>query len=223
MKLWLYSSGSGRDNEEIDLELIRSIYNPRPKFTFIPASFEESEEYYDEFVERFAHYTYATFNIFHVDQPFDFRKWTRAKESDLIYISGGNTYHLMASLRKSGIAGSLKKFLKKGGIIAGHSAGAIVTTPMISSAGYPASEADENFVNLQNLEGLDIVPFEIFPHYDNGKLHNRTLIRESIQNQHPIYALYDGTAIAIEGSKISFYGPIDRFEAGQKSQVGIDS
>ena len=222
MKLWLFSSGCGQDNEAIDLELIRSIYNPRPKFTFIPASFEEADEYYDEFIERFSDYTYAHFNIFHADQPFDYKKWQKAIQSDMIYLSGGNTYHLLASLQKSGIGRELIKYIAKGGLLAGHSAGAIVTTPIISTAGYPASEADDNYLNLKDLSGLNLVPFEIFPHYDDSPLHNRTLKKESSEGAYPIYALYDGAAIAIEGQKISFFGAIDRFEDGTKVAIGLD-
>ncbi len=84
--------------------------------------------------------------------------------SNILVITGGNTFTLLRNLRRSGLDKAIKKFSKKNKfVLAGFSAGAIVLTPTIKICNAP--NFDENEVGLKNLKGLGIVNFEVFPHY----------------------------------------------------------
>ncbi len=84
--------------------------------------------------------------------------------SNILVITGGNTFTLLRNLRRSGLDKAIKKFSKKNNfVLAGFSAGAIVLTPTIKICNAPLY--DENEVGLKNLKGLGIVNFEVFPHY----------------------------------------------------------
>lgn len=86
-------------------------------------------------------------------------------QSNILVISGGNTFTLLDNLRKSGLDKTIKEFINQPEFsIAGYSAGAIVLTPTIAICNLPGF--DVNNVNLEDLTGLGIVDFEVFPHYD---------------------------------------------------------
>lgn len=94
-------------------------------------------------------------------------------DSNILLISGGNTFTLLNNLRKSGLDQAVLKFTQKPNfILSGFSAGALVLTPTIAVCSLP--NFDENMVGLTDFEGLGIVDFEVFPHYVNG-LHNEII------------------------------------------------
>lgn len=103
--------------------------------------------------------------------------------SNIVVISGGNTFSLLQNLRQSGLDKSIKEFVNKPDfVLAGFSAGALVLTPTIAVCNLP--NFDQNVVGLKDLSGLGIVDFEIFPHYDK-QIHAKTLekYRESTSNK----------------------------------------
>jgi len=91
-------------------------------------------------------------------------------DSNILVISGGNTYELLRNLRQSNLDKAIIEFTEKPEfILAGFSAGAIVLTPNINICGF-GPDYDENIVGTDDLTGLGIVDFEVLPHYDE-KLH----------------------------------------------------
>lgn len=219
MNIWLYSSGDGDENEAMDTELMSSIHAPRPRLTFIPTEREEADEYYDEFIDRFAAFGYINFDMQHLDQPVSDRRLRRLLDSDMIYFSGGNTYSLLHALRSSGFDRYVERYVRGGGFVAGHSAGAIIMTPVIDTAGYPDEEADENEVGITDLTGMNLVPFEYFPHYQNRPSWIRRLCRESEKVNWPIFAVPDGSGICIEGPRLSFFGKVWGFSRGMRFRI----
>lgn len=91
--------------------------------------------------------------------------------STILLISGGNTFTLLDHLNKSGLAETVKTFWQKGGVtLSGFSAGAIVLAPRIDIASQPSGidptdMMDENLVGIADLTGLNILDFEVWPHY----------------------------------------------------------
>ena len=93
--------------------------------------------------------------------------------SNIVVMSGGNTFNLLRNLRKSGLDKTIREFTDKSDfVLAGFSAGALVLTPSINICNLPNFE--ENLVELEDFSGLDVVDFEIFPHY-NEHLQKATL------------------------------------------------
>lgn len=93
--------------------------------------------------------------------------------SNILVISGGNTFSLLHNLRESGLDESVRQFLDKPDfVLSGFSAGALVLTPNIEICNLPG--LDENVIGLKDLEALKMVDFEIFPHY-NKDIHEKML------------------------------------------------
>ena len=50
MRLVLYSGGYLEENEELNDAVIEMIDSRKPRITYIPSAFENSDEYYEEFI-----------------------------------------------------------------------------------------------------------------------------------------------------------------------------
>lgn len=83
--------------------------------------------------------------------------------TDIIYVSGGNTFHLMYYVRQSNFIKSIKDVLAKKGLYIGVSAGSIIIGNSIESA---FVAGDDNLIMLDDLTGLNLVDFSVFPHSD---------------------------------------------------------
>jgi dipeptidase E len=81
---------------------------------------------------------------------------------DAVYIDGGNTFQLMATVRAAGLGPALADYLAAGGLIYGMSAGAIMFGASIA----PAAFFDPNDVGLADFSGLGLLDgASIWPHY----------------------------------------------------------
>ncbi len=219
MKLVLYSGGDIEDNEELDLHILRLIGKRNPSFTFIPSSFEESHYYFEDFVKSFSQYGVNDFFLFPIDVPFNTNLVKKAFSRDLVFLSGGNTYYFLKNLKNKHIWQGLNQFVKRGGVLAGMSAGSIVMTPQIHTASFPDFDKDDNEVKLKNFKALDLTNFEFFPHFLNSKRYIEALRDYSWDCPRPIYAFPDGAGLVIEDESLSFVGRCWCFFRGERFLV----
>lgn len=85
----------------------------------------------------------------------------KLKSANILLITGGNTFTLLHNLRKNHLDEAIIKFAqKKEFVIAGWSAGAIILTPSI------ALSTSKNDFGIKDISGLNIIKFEILPHFD---------------------------------------------------------
>ena len=219
MKLVLYS-GYAEQNEPIDRAALRLTGKKNPKFLFIP-----SANHIPDFEYEYIRATYGALGVtniilFNLDRPYslvDAEKLVRS--ADIIYLSGGNTFYFLKSIRRHNFDRLLINFVQNGGVLAGLSAGAIIMTPSIATASYPKFDRDENTVGLRSMEALGLVNFEFFPHYSNEPEYARELKKQSALIKRPIYGVGDGGGIIIEKDRISFFGRVWGHVQGKQFEV----
>ena len=114
----------------------------------------------------------------------------RLQTADVIYIGGGNTFHLLDQARKTGFDTWLPQNLENK-IYVGSSAGSILLTPSIQVAAL--EPGDENLPGITDLTGLGLVGFEIEPHCDMARYTDVERYAQSRPNA--VYALDDLSAI----------------------------
>jgi dipeptidase E len=154
-----------------------------------------------------------------VDERLDATTVKRAFESDVIYLAGGNTFYFLLHLRQSGLISKLKQFAKSGGVLAGLSAGALIMTPSIGLAGYPAWEADENDVGLRDLRALGLVGFEFFPHFERTPRMIRALARYSRAHSNSILTAEDGGGIVVNEKRTTLLGRVSLVTGGEFHEI----
>jgi dipeptidase E len=108
---------------------------------------------------------------------------------DAIYVCGGNTFHLLHEIRRTGFDKKIIDFINNGGVYVGVSAGSIIMGPDISIA----APFDENDVGLEDFSGLNIIKSAIAPHYQRKE---RAII-DAWEHSHAykVLRLNDGQAV----------------------------
>lgn len=222
MKLVLYSGGNEEENiylnqRAIDLTMVKS-----PKLTLIPSCSYDAEDDYKFFVKEFSVLGVQRFMLFCIDTPYTKTMLQEVLKSDLIFLGGGNTFYFLKHLKKEGMFVHFKNFLKRGGVLCGLSAGAIVLTPHVHTATFPHFDRDENPWDMKNLSAMRLVNFEFFPHYKNSKRYDAELLHHSKKSKLPLYGCTDGAGIVVEDEQISFVGKCFQFYGGKKLSVSTN-
>jgi dipeptidase E len=123
----------------------------------------------------------------------------KIERGDVLFFSGGNTYHLMYWLKESGLAGLLPELLKTR-VYAGISAGSMVTNPSLTlTSSNKKIYYEENF-GYRSEEALNFVDVYVRPHFNSTghPLVNKEYIEQiAKETGKAIYALDDESALKI--------------------------
>ena len=155
----------------------------------------------DWFIQQFVSLWRYGFNWIDIIDPsaagVDWR--ARLAEVDVVFMSGGNTFHLLDQARKTGFGDWLRENIDKK-VYVGGSASTVLMTPDITIAGLPGFE-DKNLPGLTDLTGLKFVDFEISPHSEAAMQESMKTYAETARN--PVYAIDDNTAIRVIDGKVT--------------------
>lgn len=127
----------------------------------------------------------------------------RIEEADILFFEGGNTYHLMEWLNKSGLTALLPEMLKTK-VYVGVSAGSMVTNKNLS---LKLSQVvyEEDLDKTEDMSGLNFVNFYFLPHLNSPyfKKLRKKYIEDAIEGMtETIYALDDSSALVIVDGKV---------------------
>lgn len=124
------------------------------------------------------------------------------KDTDVIYVCGGNAFVYLDKIRKTGLDKIIKELVKKGKVYFGVSAGSCIPCPTIEMAVWKHS--DRNTVNLKNLKALNLVPFLVTAHYE--KKYYSIISKAALKTKYPIISINDRQAVLVKGEKIKIIG-----------------
>jgi dipeptidase E len=130
------------------------------------------------------------------------------KGYDAIAIGGGNTFQLASMLQKNGLIKPIQDAVDGGMPYIGWSAGSNITCPTIKTTN------DMPIVEPESFSGLNLIPFQINPHYTEATIPNhggesRELrLQEFITvNKNTLVAgLPEGSLLRYEKGKLYFMG-----------------
>jgi len=206
MKLLLTSGGLTNPTIEHALSKLINIPNTETNVVFIPtaANIEEGDKEwllynYLELKKQ----SYRFIDIVDISAlPQDI--WLpRLKKANAIFVGGGNTYYLMAWLKKSGLSKLFPELLKTR-VYVGISAGSILVTPSLQLSTSPKKCA-EKIYPIDGDAGLGLVNFQIRPHLNNKHFPKLTIdyIQQAIKEiSDPVYAIDDNTAVLVNENNI---------------------
>jgi dipeptidase E len=124
---------------------------------------------------------------------------------DIIFVEGGNTFYLLKAMRACKFEKVIRKLLKLGKVYIGVSAGTIVAGKTIRTASW---YGDKNLVGLRNLRGLNLVPFDIFVHY-NRKPDAAEIIRKKMPlkwARKKLKIITDDQAVLVQAREVLLIG-----------------
>ena len=157
----------------------------------------ESNERYTPFWQDLAEDNSVKFNLIDNSNPSDTEK-EKIRESNILMITGGNTFTLLNNIRENGLDTEIINMAKRDNfIIAGFSAGAAILTPTINIITKEWSYGpDSNNVGLKDLSGLSSIDFEVLPHYT--KADKKALKAYSKQSEYDVRPIADDDYILID-------------------------
>lgn len=138
----------------------------------------------------------------------DISTWTRLEDHSPeeiadhagVFIGGGNTYHLLNEIRRSGMVDSLRAFAVAG-VLYGGSAGAIVCGADIDTAAY----FDANEIGLADTTGLGLLgSYAVWCHFEDD--HVDALTGWVRARGHPVVALPERSGAEVAGVELSSIG-----------------
>ena len=132
----------------------------------------------------------------------------RLKTANVLFFSGGNTFHLMHWLKKSGLAKLLPKLLKTR-VYAGISAGSIVAGKDLSLSSINILYYEKNLKMKRDEKALGFFDFHFRPHLNSPhfpRIRPAVLAKMAKIVPDPTYALDDQCALKIVGKKIEIVG-----------------
>jgi len=198
MKLLLTSAGI--TTQTIADKLIELIGDGNKKVGFITTAANAEPGNKDWFINQILNLQKYGFDwIDFIDPSAAGIDWkTRLNEVDVVFVSGGNTFHLLDQARKTGFDVWLKQNIENI-VYVGVSAGSIVMTPTIGIA--PVDDGDKNLPGITDLTGFNFVNFEVSPHTpEMVSVAANEAYAKSAQNK--LYAYNDKSALCVIDDKL---------------------
>ncbi len=133
-------------------------------------------------------------------------------QAALIIVGGGNTFNLLAHVRRLGLLGLINQRVRSGAAgYLGWSAGANLACPTIRTTN------DMPIVDPGGLDALDLVPFQINAHYTNahpaghrGETRDQRLAEFCrLSPSTTVVGLREGTGLGVCGKAVNLLGSVD--------------
>jgi dipeptidase E len=182
---------------------IRSFLGDTKRVLFVPYALFDREIYAFGAQRRFRKLGYDLTSIHTAPNPVQ-----AVKDTDAIFIGGGNTFRLLKSLYDFDLLGPIRERVKGGMPYIGSSAGSNVAAPTIKTTN------DMPIVQPPSFDALGLVSFQLNPHYldpDPNSRHMGETREERIQQFHeendtPVVGLREGAMLRIENGETVLRG-----------------
>ena len=203
MKLLLTSAGLSNQSIVNALEKLLGKSTRGVKLAFIPTAANVEPGDKSWMIADLNNYLKAGFEVDIVDiSAISKDIWLpRLQETDVIFLGGGNTSHLMHWLKKSGLQDELTILLKTK-IYGGISAGSCVAGPTIYNS---VQNLFGEKYELEIKDGLNLVDFQIVPHLNSlyfEKIRIENLAETSKELVEAVYAIDDNSAVVVNDNKV---------------------
>ena len=211
-KLVLYSDQIVPDAENVDRELAALLAKPNPSIGYIPCSSDPQRYYYQVCQGYYARLGMTLSTYFELDQAYEPERLEALLACDAIHLSGGNTYYFLYWLRLRGMLAPLRRYVSRGGVLIGVSAGSILMTPDITTSSFCG---DEPLPGQTGYGALNLVDFEFIPHFGQIRADLAAFQAHSLARQRVVYACCDGGGIIVEGDQVKCIGDVTMIVNGE--------
>jgi dipeptidase E len=182
----LAGGGTAEQSKQVDSFFVNAL-SKNKKIVYIPTALRGSSL---EQCSAWFRKTYESLGVRQWETWVDLRDKKFGKDIGACYLGGGNTFYLLAEIRRTHFDKVLKDFIVSGGLVYGGSAGAVVLGKNISLV------SDKNDSGIFDYRGLNILGgYSVFPHY---KSERKKLLRESYRIG-PILAIAEDAGATFDG------------------------
>ncbi len=200
--------------DHVESEIVDFLGNIKT-ILFIPYALNDRDRYTAVAKKRFGKMGINLASIHEVKNP-----QGAVKKAQAIFIGGGNTFRLLNELYKNKLLDVIRKRVEEGTPYIGSSAGSNVAAPTIKTTN------DMPIVELPSFKALNLVSFQINPHYIDKNLKSKHMgetreerIKEFLEeNDTTVVGLREGSWLRIKNKQIELRGAggAKIFKKGQK-------
>lgn len=203
---------------------LRDFLGGVKKVLFVPYALHDRDRYADLAAEG---YRKLGFGLESVHRAADPKKAVAGAAA--IFIGGGNTFRLLNSLHEQGLLDPIRQRVRGGAPYVGTSAGSNVACVSIKTTN------DMPIVQPPSFEALDLVPFNINPHYVDadpdskhmGETREQRISEFHEMNDKVVVGLREGAMLRVEGHVITLKGSTGarlfrRGKAAEELEPGAD-
>ena len=207
MRLLLVSNSTLHGGGYLDhcADAIASFLGPSMKrVLFVPYALFDRDAYVAKARARFEAMGYG------LDSVHDLTGGTVAavERAEALFIGGGNTFRLLAALWHQALVEPIRRRVRAGMPYVGSSAGSNVACPSIRTTN------DMPIVEPPSFAALDLVPFNINPHYQDpipgsthmGETREQRIAEFHEENTQPVVGLREGAWLLVEGPTVLLQG-----------------
>jgi len=173
------------------------------KLLFIPFALHDQDAYAEKARERFAAMGVEVESLHRAEDP-----RLSVRRARAIFVGGGNTFRLVARLHQLELLDPIRDRVREGMAYMGTSAGSNVACPTLMTTN------DMPILQPPSFETLNLVPFQINPHYldpDPSSRHmgetRETRILEYLEeNDRVVVGLREGAMIRVQDNRATLLG-----------------
>lgn len=224
MRLLLGSGGyRGEARKETLVSAMREFFGDIERILFVPYAAHD----HDGYVKRLHEVGFdAGYELVGIHRFPDLKK--AVKESDGIYVGGGNTFRLIHDLHHHGLVEVIREAVLAGLPYMGVSAGTNVACPSMQTTN------DMPIVQPSSYEAMNLVPFQINAHFYSGNFwfqrdgefqeHFGETREDRIREFHecqatPVVGLEEGGMLRLEGNQLHLrHAPATLFLPGRPAE-----
>ena len=201
MRLLLISSSNVHGYGYLDHAepMIRSFVGDKRNVLFVPFAAKDHAAYTKLVSDRLDKMNLATQQL---SNPATFN-------SDILFVGGGNTFRLLKTLYDRDLIEPIRERVRSGDMLyIGSSAGTNITAPTIKTTN------DMPIIEPPSFVALDLVPFQINPHYldpdptstHRGETREQRIREFHEENETPVIGLREGSALLVEDDVVTLLG-----------------
>lgn len=207
MRLLLLSSGRIQPGKLLDFafnDIIEFIGRDTREIVFIP--FARVLMNWDEYTKQVQNaFSSTKYRITSICKNNDMQG--NIERAECILVGGGNTFNLLYILNKYNLTELLKRKIESGTNYISWSAGSNIASPTIKTTN------DMPIVELESLKALNLIPYQINPHFTNANVQQTgesrdQRIREflAVNPDNKVLCLRNSSYIEVTGNKILIHG-----------------
>jgi dipeptidase E len=183
---------------------IRDFIGKRVRVVFIPHALHDRRAYCEQAEDRFRKMGLEFRSVHDLSNP------SRAiEQAEIIFVGGGNTFRLLHELQRKQIVEPIRRVVRAGTPYIGSSAGSIVACPSLKTT------KDMPVVQPLSFEALNLIPFQISPHYLDpdptsthmGETQEQRILQFLEENEEPVVGLREGSILRVESDDVTLKGP----------------
>jgi len=197
---------------------VSGFFGKIERILFIPYAVKDHGQYVNEMRELiFAELGYDLYSIHEANNPKE-----AIRSAQAIYVGGGNSFRLLKALYDHGILELIRKQAREGIPYMGSSAGSNMACPTIRTTN------DMPIVYPPTLKALNLIPFQINPHYTDpdphsthrGETREERIIQFHEENSEAVVGLREGALLHVLDHRVSLQGISGArvFVQGQKAR-----